>query len=175
MFDDNGKYVLFDKVTDLFANAEPRLRANVILPGDVFKGEVMEIRRGIYTGEATNGIAPLRVVNGGAPDYTVSGPNKYNQVDAYTASGAFDEKELFLSQNGTTHETVELPDGTEMNAAGKNGPFTADGTAAMTGFMVRKWFESQFGPKPGIGSPLRAAFHFDAICRNTLECCRSGG
>ena len=140
VLDETGQYLLFDNVTDLFANAEPRLRANVILPGDVFKGEVMEIRRGIFTGEATNGIAPLRVVNGGAPDYTVSGPTKYNQVDAYTASGAFGEgKALFLSQNGTTHETVELPDGTVMNAGGKNGPFTADGTAAMTGFMVRKW------------------------------------
>ena len=139
IFDDNGKYLLFDNVTDIFANAEPRLRANVILPGDIFKGEVMEIRRGIYTGDATNGIDPLRVVNGGAPDYTVSGPTKYNQVDAYNATGEFEEKTLFLSQNGTTHETVELPDGTVMNAGGKNGPFTADGTAAMTGFIVRKW------------------------------------
>ncbi len=139
VLDDNGKYLLFDNVTDIFANAEPRLRANVILPGDVFKGEVMEIRRGIYTGDASTGIDPLRVVNGSAPNYSISGPSKYNQVDAYNAEGEFDEKELFLSQNGTTHETVELPDGTTMNAGGKNGPFTADGTAAMTGFIVRKW------------------------------------
>ena len=140
VFDDNGKYLLFDKVTDIFANAEPRLRANVILPGNVFKGEVIEIRRGIYTGSAENGIAPLRVVNGGAPDYTVSGPSKYNQTDAYKAIGDFaGQKVLFLSQNGTTHETVELPDGTIMNAAGKSGPFTSDGTGAMTGFVVRKY------------------------------------
>ena len=141
VLDENGKYLLFDDVTDIFANAEPRLRANVILPGAEFKGEVMEIRRGIFTGDASNGIDPLRVVNGGSPDYSISGPNKYNQVDAYNAAGEFDEKELYLSQNGTTHETVELPDGTVMNAGGKNGPFTADGTAAMTGFIVRKWLD----------------------------------
>ncbi len=140
VFDNNGKYLLFDNVTDLFANAEPRLRANVILPGDVFKGQVMEVRRGIFTGDASNGINPLRVVNGGAPNYTVSGPSNYNEVDAYKAVGAFaGNKSLFLSQNGTTHETVVLPNGTVMNAGGKNGPFTSDGTAAMTGFMVRKW------------------------------------
>jgi hypothetical protein len=140
VFDSNGKYLLFDKVTDIFANAEPRLRAYVIFPGDIFKGQVMEIRRGIYTGDATNGISPLRVVNGGSPDYTVSGPSNYNQVDAYKASGAFaGHKSLFLSQNGTTNETVVLPDGTTMNAGGKNGPFTSDATCAMTGFMVRKW------------------------------------
>ncbi len=140
VFDENGKYLMFDKVTDIFANAEPRLRANVILPGDVFKGEVIEIRRGIFTGDATNGISPLRVVNGGSPDYAVSGPSNYNQVDAYKAAGAFaGKKSLFLSQNGTTHETVALPGGTVMNAGGKSGPFTSDGTAAMTGFVVRKW------------------------------------
>ena len=140
VFDDNGKYILYDNVTDIFSNAEPRLRAYVILPGDVFKGEVIEIRRGIFTGDASNGIDPLRVVNGGAPDYTVSGPSNYNQVDAYRAVGDFaGQKSLFLSQNGNTHETVELPDGTIMNAGGKSGPFTSDGTAAMTGFAVRKW------------------------------------
>lgn len=140
VFDENGKYLLFNKITDIFANAEPRLRAYVILPGDVFKGEVIDIRRGIYTGDATNGIAPLRVVNSGAPDYTVSGPVNYNQVDAYKAAGAFaGKKSLFLSQNGTTHEVVTLADGTKMNAGGKSGPFTSDNTAAMTGFVVRKW------------------------------------
>jgi hypothetical protein len=134
VFDENGKYLLFDKVTDIFANAEPRLRAYVIFPGDVFKGEVIEIRRGIFTGDATNGIAPLRT------DYTVSGPANFNQTDAYRAVGAFaGRKSLFLSQNGTTHETVTLPNGTVMNAGGKSGPFTSDGTAAMTGFTVRKW------------------------------------
>ena len=142
VFDDNGKYLMFDKVTDIFANAEPRLRAYVILPGDVFKGEVIDIRRGIYTGDASNGIAPLRVLSGGSADYTISGPSNYNQVDAYKAAGAFaGNKSLFLDQSGTTHETVTLPNGTVMNASGKSGPFTSDLTGAMTGFVVRKWFD----------------------------------
>lgn len=140
VFDAKGKYLMYDKITDLFAKAEPRLRAYVILPGEAFKGEVIEIRRGVYTGDASGGINPLRVVNSGAPDYTVSGPSNYNQVDAYTAKGAFaGKKSLFLSQNGTTHEVVTLPDGTSMNASGKSGPFTSDATAAITGFTIRKW------------------------------------
>jgi hypothetical protein len=140
VFDENGKYLMFDKVTDIFANAEPRLRAYVIFPGDVFKGEEIEIRRGIFTGDASNGIEPLRVVNGGAPDYGISGPSNYNQTDAYRGVGAFaGQKELFLSQNGTTHEIVDLTDGTRMNAGGKSGPFTMDGAAALTGFTIRKW------------------------------------
>jgi len=140
VFDANGKYVLYDKVTDLFANAEPRLRANVILPGDVFKKEVIEIRRGIFTGSISGGIAPLRTVNG-STNYSIGGPQTYNQVDAYTAKGAFDKnKSLFLSPNGTKHEVVKLADGSEMNAGGKSGAYgNADMTAAFTGFVVRKW------------------------------------
>ncbi|ANH81793.1 hypothetical protein A8C56_13100 [Niabella ginsenosidivorans] len=140
VLDANGKYILFDKITDIFANAEPRLRANVILPGDIFKGEVIDIRRGIFTGSVAGGIAPLRTVNG-ATNYSIGGPQTYNQVDAYTAKGAFaGKKSLFLSQNGTTHEVVTLPDGTKMNGGGKSGPFgTSDMTAAFTGFTVRKW------------------------------------
>ncbi|HEY9340985.1 MAG TPA: RagB/SusD family nutrient uptake outer membrane protein, partial [Hanamia sp.] len=140
VFDNQGKYLMFDKVTDIFANAEPRLKAYVILPGEVFKGQEIEIRRGIFTGDATNGINPLRVVNGGAPDYAFSGPSNYNQVDAYRGTGAFaGKKSLFLSQNGTTHETVTLPNGALMNPSGKSGPFTSEPAAALTGFVVRKW------------------------------------
>ena len=142
VLDNNGKYLLFDKPTDIFANAEPRLRSNVIFAGDVFKGVVMDVRRGIYTGSVAGGIAPLRVVNG-ATNYTIGGPQTYNQTDAYTATSAFaGHKSLFLSQNGTTHEVVTLPDGTKMNGGGLNGPFgTSDLTAAFTGFMVRKWLD----------------------------------
>lgn len=143
VLDETGHYLLFDQVTDIFANAEPRLRAYVILPGDVFKGEQIEIRRGIYTGSVAGGIDPLRTVNG-VTDYKLSGPSNYSQVDAYTASGAFaGNKSLFLSPNGTTHETVTLPGGAVMNAGGRSGPFTADLTAAYTGFTVRKWLNPE--------------------------------
>lgn len=139
VLDETGHYLLFDEVTGIFANAEPRLRAYVILPGAIFKGEQIDIRRGIYTGSVAGGIDPLRTVNG-VTDYSLSGPSNYSQVDAYTASGDFaGNKSLFLSPNGTTHETVTLPGGTVMNAGGRSGPFTADLTAAYTGFAVRKW------------------------------------
>src|SRR6218665_859920 len=133
VFDANNKYLLFNNVADLFAACEPRLRAYVILPGELFRGEAMEIRRGIYTGSAAVGIPPLK------KDYTLAGHNNYNQEEAYKGTGAFTAKALYLSQNGTKHETVTLRDGTVMNAGGKNGPFTDDNTCAMTGFTIRKW------------------------------------
>jgi hypothetical protein len=39
--------VLYENRTDIFAKAEPRLRGVIIFPGDVFKGEEIDVRKGI--------------------------------------------------------------------------------------------------------------------------------
>ncbi|WP_288204956.1 RagB/SusD family nutrient uptake outer membrane protein [uncultured Parabacteroides sp.] len=41
--------VRYEKRFDLFKDIEPRLRATVIFPGDVFKNEEIDVQRGIYT------------------------------------------------------------------------------------------------------------------------------
>lgn len=124
-FDAEGHYKMYDETMDLFADAEPRLRAIVILPGDEFKGESISIYRGIWTKEdAGRGIS--RMIPEGSTekyeniasccDFIVSSPNPDNQT-VYT-----------------------LPDGTKMNASGLSGPFASDaGAGAMSGFSVRKW------------------------------------
>lgn len=47
--DESGNPIRYDSRADLFKDAEPRLKASVILPDDVFKGEVIDIRKGIWT------------------------------------------------------------------------------------------------------------------------------
>lgn len=138
VFDDNGKYILYDNITDLFKDAEPRLKAFVILPGETFKGQAIDIRAGVFTGDVSNGIAPLRTINGRV-DYSLAGPINYTDVDAYKGTGAFSNKVLYMSSEQGTPEVVTLPDGTLMNASGRSGPFTNDRTGAMTGFTIRKW------------------------------------
>lgn len=115
--DASGHYILFSHTMDLFANAEPRLRATVILPGDEFKGQNIEIRRGIYTGPVAGGISPL------LPPGSKSQYPKDNLVVSSTAS----------------QTPYQLPDGTMMNPAGASGVFTGDQTCAISGFSVRKW------------------------------------
>lgn len=59
VYDDSGYYKMFDNQMELFADAEPRLRATVIFPGDEFKGEEVEIWRGIYKNSVGSGITRL--------------------------------------------------------------------------------------------------------------------
>ncbi|MDP4240254.1 MAG: RagB/SusD family nutrient uptake outer membrane protein [Bacteroidota bacterium] len=115
--DANGKYILYQNRMDLFANAEPRLRATVIFPGDVFRGQVIDVLRGIYTGQVTNGISSL------IPDgYT----GTYPTTNLKTSSS-----------NAQTPYT--LPNGTTMNPAGLSGYFTGGGVCTRTGFFIRKY------------------------------------
>ncbi|MEO6915552.1 MAG: RagB/SusD family nutrient uptake outer membrane protein [Chitinophagaceae bacterium] len=115
--DANGKYLLYTNTMDLFANAEPRLRATVIFPGDEFKGENIEIRRGIYTADASGGISAL-LPAGSTANYPTAN---------------------IVSSSNANQTPYKLPDGTLMNPAGLSGPFTSDFTSAISGFNVRKW------------------------------------
>jgi hypothetical protein len=112
----SGKYDLYTNTMDLFANAEPRLRATVILPGDVFKSQSIEIRRGIYTGNVAGGISPL----------LPAGSTSNYPTDNLVISANADQKPF------------SLPNGTTMNPAGLSGIFTGDGTCAISGFSIRK-------------------------------------
>ncbi|NEU08545.1 RagB/SusD family nutrient uptake outer membrane protein [Flavihumibacter sp. R14] len=119
--DANGKYAMFDNTMDLFANAEPRLRATVILPGDVFKGQKIEIRRGIYTGPVAGGINMLLPAN-----------STLNYPSTNLVTSSTDNQTLYT-----------LPDGTKMAPAGRSGIFNNMGAGSsggtLTGFSLRKY------------------------------------
>jgi hypothetical protein len=122
--DSNGKYILYDNLTDMFANVEPRLRATVIYPGDTFKGEAVEIWRGIYTGDASNGISPLLT------------KDESNSATRYENAGC---KSMIVTSKDGSQTAYQLPNGKMMNPAGRSGVFYNDGTNALTGFTVRKY------------------------------------
>lgn len=116
--DANNKYLFYNSTMELFANAEPRLRATVILPGDVFKGEVIEVRRGIYTGSVTSGISPLLA----------------QSTDNYPT------KNLVTSSDKNWQQPYTLPDGTTMKPIGASGTFNNSYTTnGVSGFFVRKY------------------------------------
>ncbi|UII21401.1 RagB/SusD family nutrient uptake outer membrane protein [Fulvivirga ligni] len=123
-----GDYLMYDSPMDFFENAEPRLRAYVIFPGDVFKGKNIEIRGGVYTGAEP--IDPF------FNDYSFSSAEtRYQQLAEYTQ----EPKSLYLSpREGNGQETLDY-NGSEINAAGANGPFFDNGESCLTGLYGRKW------------------------------------
>lgn len=126
-----GDYLLYDSPLDYYKNAEPRLRAYVIFPGDVFKGKEIEIRGGVYTGPT-----PIRPL---FDDYSYNtAETRYQNLDAYKGK----PKTLYLSpREGSNQEMVPV-DGEEWTAAGANGPFYDNGEGCLTGLYGRKWLNS---------------------------------
>ncbi|RIJ48191.1 RagB/SusD family nutrient uptake outer membrane protein [Maribellus luteus] len=124
----DGNYLMYDNPMDLFKNAEPRLRAYVIFPGDMFKGKEIEIRAGVYTGEGP--VQPF------FNDYSYQAAEKrYQHLDAYKQA----PKSLYLSpREGNSQEVVEY-NGADMTAAGANGPFFDNGEGCLTGLYGRKY------------------------------------
>jgi len=106
--DETGHYYLFNSPLDPFAGAEPRLRATVIFPMDSYRGQIIDIRRGIWTGGATGGIPQL-----------ASEGNVGNVADV-------PDPNLRLAPALGSNPVVNLkpgdPRGATMKAAGVNGP-----------------------------------------------------
>jgi hypothetical protein len=135
-----GTYVLYDTPMDFFKNAEPRLRAYVIFPGDVFKNREIEIRAGIYTGNTP--INPLFT------DYSYGNSERhYQQLSQYTTA----PKTLYLSPREGTDQEIVPVDGVNKTAAGANGPFYNNGEGCLTGLLGRKWLNPDPGFVPAEG------------------------
>ncbi len=126
-----GHYLLFDTTMDFFKNAEPRLRAYVIFPGDIFRAKEIEVRAGIYVGNTP--IKPLW------NDYSYgrATENLYQKHEMYSSN----PKLLYLSQYSENSQEIVEIDGVQWTAAGLNGPFyEADNNeATLSGLYLRKY------------------------------------
>lgn len=155
-----GDYILYEKPMDFFKDAEPRLRAYVIFPGDMFKGKEIEIRAGIYTGPVP--IKPL------FNDYSYnSADTRYQHLDAYKSS----PKKLYLSpRDGNSQELVSYK-GETMTAAGANGPFYDFGEGNLTGLYGRKWLnpDPNFQAGEGKSDQLFVIMRYAEILLNAAE------
>ena len=128
---DKGEYLLFDSPMDLFANAEPRLRAYVIFPMDEFRKEIIEVRAGIFTG-GSDGHVPLLF----GDNYSYGAAQmKYADLPAYKGS----DKTLYLGAQPTSGiEMVEV-DGQQMPATGTCGVWQEYYESTTTGLHLRKY------------------------------------
>jgi starch-binding outer membrane protein, SusD/RagB family len=155
-----GTYVLYDTPMDFFKNAEPRLRAYVIFPGDIFRNREIEIRAGIYTGSAP--ISPLFT------DYSYGNAEKYYQnLSAYTTA----PKSLYLSPRELTDQEIVPVNGVATTAAGANGPFYNNGEGCLTGLLGRKWLnpDPAFIPAEGKSAQPYVLMRYAEVLLNAAE------
>ena len=148
--DPDRHYLLFDKITDIFKNIEPRARAFIMLPGDDYREITVDLRGGIFTGDAP--ISPLLEVDGALLDYRLHNLPKYNTTDAFMGKGRYSAKTLFMSRDrNLNNDFVNLPagnkikpEGGDVSGSGASGPFAEENFCAMGGFLLRKHVSETF-------------------------------
>ena len=117
-----------------FIDAEPRLRATVLLPGDEFKGESIEIRRGIWIGAGSK-ISPL---------LPVGTYNFYDDWPAYSNDANSLLKLAARESQNTEVNAILLKDGTKMRRAGKSGTVkNQEIGCTVSGFLIRKYLNPE--------------------------------
>ena len=124
VYNADNTYKLYDDPMDLFKDAEPRLRANVVFPNDVMSGQNIEIWRGIYTAQDASTGKINRLISVG-------------ETRTYQSIPEVDAKIVYSSNDSQTPYT--LHNGHTMNPAGRSGYFTGSGDCALSGFSVRKY------------------------------------
>lgn len=119
--DAGGKYITYNNAGDPFANAEPRLKGIVLFPGDLFKNQVIDIRRAIYTGPVAGGISRLTAVG---------------------AKGAYPATNLVQSVDASTGDYT-LPNGSKLKPGGLSGYYTSitGAPGSISGFTIRKYLD----------------------------------
>lgn len=136
----SGEYLMFDSPIDFFKDAEPRLRAYVLFPFDEFRNKQIEVRGGVYTGEA-----PVKPFFSNYAYNTAD--TRYQNLTIYNGAS----KMLYLSpREGGSQEVVNY-NGKQMTAAGEDGPFYDNGEATVTGLYLRKWLNPDQNAEGGEG------------------------
>lgn len=118
--DKAGNCIYFEDRMEPFKNAEPRLRATVLLPGDKFKNQIIDVRRGIYTGPIDQGI-------------------KYS--DDLTVNPFINNNLCKRGVSENNNQLVDIGNGKQMTASGADGYFDNRGIGTITGFHIRKFLD----------------------------------
>lgn len=126
--DDEGNYVVYNGPTALFENAEPRLKACLLLPGRTYKGVELDLRAGIIK-ESIDPSTPI------AKFVTDDGQT----TSAYSNVAFFRENiERATGDSRNQQNPYTTSTGLKLFKNGIDGPAN-QGTNTLTGFHGAKW------------------------------------
>ncbi|WP_239063792.1 RagB/SusD family nutrient uptake outer membrane protein [Bacteroides sp. 51] len=145
-FDENGDYIVYDDCQQLWNGAEPRLRANILIPGNLYKGGMkLDLRAGIIKEEydpATDRFKKFTVDDGKERQGLNSG-SVWNKA-AYPKENPFRARTIFdwsADPSANQKDPYKRSDGVTFFKNGLDGPRVTGSTNTsntVTGFFGRK-------------------------------------
>lgn len=126
--DDNGNYIVYDDEKQLFANAEPRLRAQIMLPGHTYKGITLDIRSGLIKENVDPSTPIAKFVADDGQTTSKWTDNAWYKENVMTNGTDLKKQEPFVSSTGQ-----------KLYVNGQDGPANGGSNSTLTGFHGLKW------------------------------------
>ncbi|MDR0394955.1 MAG: RagB/SusD family nutrient uptake outer membrane protein, partial [Tannerella sp.] len=144
-FDEDGNYLIYDNCQQLWEGVEPRLKANLLIPGDLYKGGMkLDLRAGIIKEEYDPVVDKFKkfTVDDGALESNLNSSSTWNKTD-YPDRNPFRERTFIdwsSSASADQRDPYERSDGAKIFKNGLDGPKIngTSGTNTITGFFGRK-------------------------------------
>jgi len=140
-FDADGNYIVYDNCQQLWNGAEPRLRANILIPGSVIKGGMkVDLRGGVFDKKYDPAVDKFKKLS---VDDGADGGNyrsQWNKVAYPTNPFAAN---IIINSTADARSQTDLydADGVKLYKNGLDGPkmSNAGGNNSATGFFGRKY------------------------------------
>lgn len=142
-FDADGNYLVYDNAHQMWDAAEPRLRAQIFVPGMMAKGFKIDIRMGVFNKNIDPDVNKFKKfsIDDGATNFNY----RSNQTDSRIPQKNMfnDDKSMIITQGNRSSQSATYDDiaGMKIFISGLDGPTTkwsGEGNT-MTGIMLRKF------------------------------------
>jgi hypothetical protein len=140
--DTDGNYVIYDNCKQLWNGAEPRLRANLLLPGEIYKGIKLDVRSGLFNPSIDPNVTKLKkfsIDDGATADAYTAWPNS-NTENLFRNGTILRSQDDPRNQKDPVDYTTDIGEAVRVFKQGQDGPrFGAGGNITLTGFYGRKF------------------------------------
>ncbi|GHT68581.1 glycan metabolism protein RagB [Bacteroidia bacterium] len=148
-FDADGNYIVYDNCQQLYDAAEPRLRANLLIPGSLYKGGMkLDLRSGIFDESKDPAVDKFKkfTVDNGADESNLNSSSVWNKTDYAknpfrTVANGGEGLIIWSTQNSADQKDPYVrSDGAKIFKNGLDGPKIngTGGSNTITGFFGRK-------------------------------------
>lgn len=143
-FDKDGNYLVYDNCSQLWKATEPRLQAQIFVPGMKAKGFTIDVRSGIFNQNIDPDVAKFKKfsVDDGATNFNYR-DGQYDQRIPQHGMFASDNSMIITQNNNNTNSAFIEINGEKIYIAGLDGPkmkWNGQGST-MTGILLRKFLD----------------------------------
>lgn len=139
-FDSNGNYIVYDNCRQMWDATEPRLQAQIFVPGMIAKGFKIDVRSGVFNKDIDPAINVFKKfsIDDGATNFNYRDGQSDPRI---SQKNMFNNSMIITQNNNNTQSATYEVDGKKIFIAGLDGPkmkWNGQGST-MTGILLRKF------------------------------------